>query len=209
MKEFADTRLLYENFAFNIRELLISLLEDEGIRFQEISHQVKDLDKLNEKLERKRTAGKSYKHIRDIPDLARVRIILYFKDDIDKVIGLVEKEFRFFHQESLDKEKFFLDQPDKFGYLSKHRVVCLNEKRNCLKEYKRFKNLRCEIQIRTVLQHAWAEIEHDIIYKSETSSDPIKKAETKRILSQNAAILEVADDNFVEIRKRYENYLKR
>jgi ppGpp synthetase/RelA/SpoT-type nucleotidyltranferase len=44
-----------------------------------------------------------------------------------------------------------------------------------LSEYKRFKNLKCEIQLTLILDHAWAEVEHDILYKT---SSKIKKLDS-------------------------------
>lgn len=64
--------------------------------------------------------------------------------------------------------------------------------------------MKCEIQIRSVLQHAWAEIEHDIGYKSEIT---IPK-EMRRSFSRIAGLLEIADKEFDSIRqalKEYEN----
>lgn len=56
-------------------------------------------------------------------------------------------------------------ETDKVGYLSVHYFLKLNNKRLALSEYKGYKGLKCEVQVRTLLQHAWAEIEHDRNYK--------------------------------------------
>ncbi len=57
-------------------------------------------------------------------------------------------------------------QEERFGYQSIHYLVKLKGERARLAEYRNLKDGVVEIQIRTILQHAWAEIEHDIQYKS-------------------------------------------
>lgn len=41
----------------------------------------------------------------------------------------------------------------------------LKPDRTALPEYARFNDLCCEVQVQTTLNHAWSEMEHDIIYK--------------------------------------------
>ena len=82
-----------------------------------------------------------------------------------------------------------LKEEERFGYQSVHYIVSLTENRTTLTEYRRYKDLVAEIQVRTVLQHAWAEIEHDIQYKSiETIPAPYRR----RFLAL-AGLFELAD----------------
>ena len=78
----------------------------------------------------------------------------------------------------------------------------MNEDRLKLPENRGYAGIKCEIQIRTVLQHAWAEIEHDLGYKSEID---IPK-DIRRSFSRLAGLLEVADKEFQEIRDFLETY---
>jgi putative GTP pyrophosphokinase len=71
-----------------------------------------------------------------------------------------------------------------------------------LSEYRRFKDLKVEIQIRSILQHAWAEIEHDLGYKSKYSVPRL----VRRDFSRLAGLLELADEEFVKIRNNLEEY---
>ncbi|MBT7630134.1 MAG: hypothetical protein HN597_10600 [Desulfobacula sp.] len=80
-------------------------------------------------------------------------------------------------------------------YASIHYLIRLTDDRTKLLEYKRFKNLIAEIQVRTILQHAWAEIEHDIQYKS---IDTIPVEIHRRFMSL-AGMLEIADREFQAI----------
>jgi hypothetical protein len=96
--------------------------------------------------------------------------------------------------EKSDKTLILLKE-EKFGYGSIHYVVRLKDNRTNLLEYSRFMNVVAEIQIRTILQHAWAEIEHDIQYKAiETIPVTIRR----RFMSL-AGMLEIADREFQAI----------
>jgi putative GTP pyrophosphokinase len=90
--------------------------------------------------------------------------------------------------ESSDKGDV-LRKEERFGYLSVHYLVPLLRQRTDLPEYRRFDGLVAEIQVRTILQHAWAEIEHDIQYKSLTT---IPSGVRRRFMSL-AGLLEIAD----------------
>jgi len=52
-------------------------------------------------------------------------------------------------------------------YRGEHYTVRLKDDRTKLPEYTKFKGLRCEVQVQTILNHAWSETSHDIIYKNE------------------------------------------
>jgi len=99
----------------------------------------------------------------DITDLAGVRVINFFQVQWVRYAKLIQEEFevieRVDHTASAQREQ-------RLGYLSVHYLVRLGGNRRKLSEYKKFDGLIAEIQVRTVLQHAWAEIEHDIRYKS-------------------------------------------
>lgn len=82
--------------------------------------------------------------------------------------------------------------------------MSLNKERGFLKEYSAFKDLKLEIQIRSILQHTWAEIEHDIGYKSELE---VPKS-IRRKFSRMAGLLELADQEFDAIRVELKNYKK-
>jgi hypothetical protein len=80
----------------------------------------------------------------------------------------------------------------------------MSAERLALPENHPYIGMKCEIQIRTVLQHAWAEIEHDIGYKSEIT---IPK-EMRRSFSRIAGLLEIADKEFEDIRLNLAEYRK-
>lgn len=134
------------------------------------------------------------KPLEEITDLAGVRVITYFPSTLDVVDIVIRSEFDVI--EFSNKGEILIVQ-DKFGYQSIHYLVKINSKREGLSEYQRYKGKIVEIQVRTILQHAWAEIEHDIQYKSSFS---IPK-EIRRRFHALAGMLEIADREFQSIQE--------
>src|SRR5262249_23133168 len=132
-----------------------------------------------------------------ITDLAGVRIITFFPRTIGQVDETLRHEFTIL--ERIDKTDLLIRE-EKLGYQSLHYVVALQPNRLSLPEYSRYAGLRAEIQVRTILQHAWAEIEHDIQYKSvEVIPTPIRR----RFMTL-AGLLEIADREFQAIQNEDE-----
>lgn len=130
--------------------------------------------------------------LEQITDLAGVRVITQFHGTLAAVDSLISNEFEVV--ERSDKSKGLIAE-DKFGYQSIHYLVKLKRERSSLAEYRRFGESVVEIQVRTILQHAWAEIEHDIQYKSAHSIPQ----EIRRRFMALAGMLELADREFQAI----------
>lgn len=186
----------FGHFSKALKSLLSSLILNEGIVVHSLESRVKNRRSLELKVNRK----KRYSCLDDITDIVGVRVITHYSDDVDRIAELVKKEFDIDMENSIDKRKIL--EPDRFGYLSLHYIILLNGSRSSLSEYGKYKGLKAEIQIRSVLQHAWAEIEHDIGYKSNIGvPDPIR-----RQFSRLAGLLEIADNEFVNIKNDLEKY---
>ncbi|WP_448649274.1 GTP pyrophosphokinase [Pseudomonas corrugata] len=137
-----------------------------------------------------------------VQSLAGVRIITHFASDLDRVATLVEREFDIDLSNSVDKR--MMQDPDRFGYASIHYVVEFGASRLALPEYSRYSRFKVEIQIRSILQHAWAEIEHDIGYKADVEIPNT----IRRKFSRLSGLLELADQEFVAISSELVNYAK-
>jgi ppGpp synthetase/RelA/SpoT-type nucleotidyltranferase len=120
-------------------------------------------------------------------DMAGLRIIAMTEDDVEAARMIVETAFRVHRRMSGDKRQSLGE--DQFGYLSIHLTCDLGASRVNLIENRSLKGLLFEVQIRTVLQHAWAEIEHDRVYKLGVAVP----SGVKRRFSRIAALLETAD----------------
>lgn len=199
LAQYDERKRLYESFSREVEHQVKLLLDSAHITYNSISQRVKDRASLSEKIDRKN--GK-YSKLEDITDISGVRIITYYSEDVDRVANIIETEFDVDHDNSIDKRKAL--EPDKFGYCSVHYVVKMSASRLALREYQGYQGLICEIQIRSVLQHAWAEIEHDTGYKSEK---PIPR-ELRRSFSRIAGLLEIADKEFDNIRRELAQYKK-
>ena len=187
-----EKQKIYKNYSSVVQELLCSILKTNNLITHSITNREKSPTSLKEKILRD---SKNYKDpLSEITDLAGVRIITYFPEDVDKIIPLIEKEFNVDPVNSIDKRK--KTDFSTFGYVSVHLIVELSSQRKMLPEYSSFSGLKCEIQVRTILQHAWAEIEHDIVYKS---NDEIP-FELRHRFASLAGLLEVADREFEQLR---------
>lgn len=197
LAEFGAQSDLYGRLTRAIESLLVQLLHEKGLRVHSVTSRLKDRASLEKKISRK--LGK-YTRLSDITDLCGIRIITHYPDEVDAVAGVIESEFVVDRGNSIDK-RAALD-PDRFGYLSLHYVCSLSPSRSALTEYRLFKDLVVEIQIRSIVQHAWAEIQHDLGYKSKVA---VPK-EAQRRFFQLAATLELVDSQFADLRTQIHEY---
>ena len=195
--EFATKRPQYESCANAVQRLLTTLLEKQGIPVHPIGGRVKNPTSLRKKLDR---PDKRYESLADVTDLVGVRVITYLPEQVDAVAEVVAQEFRIDKLNSIDKR--VATEPDRFGYASLHLICSFNAVRAALPEHAEYGGLKFEIQIRTILQHAWAEIEHDLGYKSPVGIPSAHKRRFSRI----AALLEAADEEFMRLKSDLAHY---
>ena len=177
-----------------VDKMLRDTVSESGVMVAGVEHRVKGEKSLEGKLYKN---GEWYQKLDDLTDLLGARIICYFGDDVDKVGKLIEKMFEIDWANSSDKRA--LIKADTFGYLSLHYICSLPKDKGYPDEIcgKRF-----EIQIRTILQHAWAAINHDLGYKSEFG---VPRAVTREF-ARLAGLLEIADDEFIRARDHINSY---
>ncbi|MGI4805968.1 MAG: GTP pyrophosphokinase [Janthinobacterium lividum] len=198
LEDYKKNKKTYHAYRERIINLLNDLLSTEQIIVHQLVGRTKSLESLNKKIDEK---NDKYKSIEEVTDIIGIRIITYLESDINPIAELIEKEFIKDEANSVDKRKL---QADRFGYKSLHVVVSLNNSRTKLKEYKKYKDFKFEIQIRSILQHAWAEIEHDLGYKGEISIPD----EYKRSFNRLSALLETADIDFNRLKTELKEYEK-
>lgn len=196
LSDYQAKRELYEQFAMRVEALVRELLAQNAVQVHTVAWRAKGIESLRRKLAKKIT----YASLVDITDLAGVRIITHFAEDVDRVASILDREFEIDRANTVDR-RTTLD-PDRFGYLSMHHVVRLHPTRRALTEYRRFPELKAEIQTRSILQHAWAEIEHDLGYKA---GNEVPR-HIRRRFSRVAGLLELADQEFEVIRADLAKY---
>jgi ppGpp synthetase/RelA/SpoT-type nucleotidyltranferase len=197
INQFVQKQKIYSSLEQLTNGLISTLISNDGLEIHSISSRVKSESSLLGKITK---PDKNYKDLNEITDLVGVRITTYFSDHVDLISEIISREFKVDDENSIDKRKAL--SPDRFGYMSLHLVVEHSDERTKLPEYENFKGLRFEVQIRTILQHAWAEIEHDIGYKSKAQVPQI----LRRRFSRLSGLLELADEEFFAIRNEIEGY---
>ncbi|MBO6134200.1 MAG: hypothetical protein J6O09_00255 [Lachnospiraceae bacterium] len=185
-----------------MKEFLLSYLHklicvENGLFVTGIEGRVKNYDSLEKKLELK---GHKYKTIGDITDLVGVRVITFYKDQVDFIASLIEKNFDIDYENSVDKRKMY--EVDRFGYMSLHYICKIPKSLYNYAAYPKLNDIRFEIQMRTTLQHVWATIFHDTGYKSDVEVP----REYIRRLARLEGMLEIADDEFLNIRNEIDSY---
>ena len=201
---------IYENFEIILRhyinDLLNKAVEEKKLDKNsfEIKSRTKAIDSFKGKISRDDKKLKYKEPLKEITDLVGLKIMLTSLKDENVVYELLNLAL----DNNIDRENSVnkveeLKQSRKFGYLGRHLVVYYDEKMLKVAEHKvnpdihpsNFKGLRAEIQIKTLLQHVWAEVEHKARYKAgEELSD-----EKKRYFDRLAALIEVADDLFKDL----------
>lgn len=190
---------MYEGLANIVQGITESLVRSSKIDYLSITHRAKTPESFAEKVIRK-----EYKNPQqEITDLAGVRVITYIESDVNQVCELIDKSFNVHRDKSLDKSNELA--VDKIGYRSVHFVCDLGKDRVKLPEFSLYEGLVFEFQIRTVLQHAWAEIEHDRSYKF----SGVLPSNLQRRLYLIAGMLEIADREFNNIARELDNYAER
>lgn len=195
MHEYETKNSVYIKLEDSVSKLLKEIFEESGIKIEGIKSRIKTKTSLKDKIIRKLKDPEiknPYKNLDSITDILGIRIVVFFAEDIHKVIEMLNKELVEDKEHSNSRNYEF----DRFGYLSEHQIVEFGYDRLQQTEYKKYKNIKFEVQIRTVLQDVWAEINHSLEYKSKN----ILTYEKKRMLRRLAATLELLDDTFKDFK---------
>ena len=182
----------HEDAATTFRHALHELMRDAGVNFDRVDARVKSWTSLKEKARKTRADGELVypDPWNDIKDIVGARITVLHSTEIPAVQRLLADQFEVLR--SVDKAEE-TRVAGGFGYGSHHLVVRVEEQSEGLEDYV---GQVFEVQIRTVLQHAWAEFEHDIRYKRAAEKlDP----QVDRAFTLAAGLIELADQQFDQI----------
>jgi len=188
-EKFRVERPKYEELATKLTEDLRDLLARWGVAFDHVTSRVKGIDEFREKIVRK-----DYKEpFRECEDLCGLRVVTLYHTDVDRVVTHLAKDARdaFPELRVEDKRPAQSNHKDKdpFGYSSVHVVVRPREA----------PDKPVEIQVRTIMQHGWAQIEHKLRYALERSKGS-SRSSVAREFQRLAALLELADESFLRLR---------
>ncbi len=136
-----------------------------------VTSRIKTFDSTLEKCSRKFDGEMTMKTLREMHDIAGIRIITYFEDDIYAIRDALMHKPEF----SIVEEKDYVANPKENGYRSLHLIVSVNVYFRGIA-----KLVPVEIQIRDKAMDLWASLEHIINYKA-TDDAPEITAKFKRI----------------------------
>ncbi|MDH3997875.1 MAG: tetratricopeptide repeat protein [Desulfuromonadales bacterium] len=184
-RQLSASKLVLQKMVQEVRQLL----EPTGLT-PAIKYRIKSFDAYFDKL-RKQAKSSHAKRTAPISDFFAMRIVCFFLEDIDTVEKLLCSHFDIVQTESKAEQHSFRE----FGYDSVHLAAKINQPvSGSLPPGVR---KICEIQLRTILQDAWAEVEHELVYKSDIS---LPNQSIRRKLASLNATLTLSDLIFQEIR---------
>ncbi|QNE20097.1 RelA/SpoT domain-containing protein [Kribbella qitaiheensis] len=157
----------WEGAAQRARLMLEAGMNSSGLRAIATSR-AKSVDRLAEKV-RQRNKKKHYRTVeeitKDVVDLAGVRVALYFPGQTEEAEQLIRSLFNVEGEKKFPRDSPPRREEDRFsGYAARHFRVRIPE--GVLPEQEiRYSTALIEIQVASVLMHAWSEVEHDLVYK--------------------------------------------
>ena len=183
-------------------QLVTQLLDDAGINYLAVSGRTKTVESFAAKAARRTSSGRLAhpKPLTDITDQIGVRVVTYVLADVDAVAQLLSSQLDVRDDRDMGQETA---AEGRFGYSSRHLLVALDDAQAT--EAGIPPGRPASVQIRTVLQHAWAEFEHDIRYKGSVPEEHAPDFDRRFTLA--AGLLELADQQFTAIRDRHREEL--
>ncbi len=203
LKDYEKRASRYRKVVKSLIDSLNSILSAEDRRLQ-VKGRVKTFEAFYRKLLLKAQEQVIDQPFDAIKDLVGIRITVPFLEDIQNIENSIRKFFTILEVDYKHRELSVRE----FGYDSTHFTIEIPKEISS--RYRLQESLSCEIQLRTILQDAWAEVEHELVYK--TSIDNVEDTIRRKLTALNAT-LSLADITFQEIkdyqRKRYSHLQER
>ncbi len=179
-------------------DLVVTLLDDAGINYLSVTGRAKSVASFAAKADRSTPEGPLYSNpLEEITDQIGVRVITYLHSDVTAVANLLDDQLKVLDDRDMGQETA---KEGRFGYASRHLLVSTAAARPASPAYEELRGRRAQIQVRTILQHAWAEFEHAIRYKGTIPEEHAPDLDRRFTLA--AGLLELADREFSLIRDR-------
>lgn len=199
LKERIETPMVQLTYAYamdvvqaKLRMINADLTEQFGRQvIRSMSARIKKTDSIAKKLVRKGREVTFEAAVDTLNDIAGIRVVCYFCDDIYQIADAVraQKDLKVL------KEKDYVKQPKKSGYQSVHLIVGVPV------TYKgQAKEVRVEIQIRSFAMDYWAELDNQMCYKK--SAGQIENVE--REIKAYSDVIAKVDNQMLELRRRIE-----
>jgi putative GTP pyrophosphokinase len=168
------------------------LFNGSGVSVSQLESRTKTVESFTEKIARK---SKYVDPLNEITDLSGLRVIVHDAAHIPRAGKLIGDQFAIDEKNSVSRGADI--EPDRFGYRAEHYVIQLKPEQIALPAWSKFAGFTAEVQVRTVMQHAWAAVDHKIRYKGENLPRPLER----RLFRLNA-LLDLADEQFADLQRR-------
>ncbi|MBE7372169.1 GTP pyrophosphokinase [Dermacoccus barathri] len=169
-----------------------AIVDDAGINYLSVTGRAKSPASFSAKVVRRaeQLGHTDFDPLVEITDQVGVRIVTYTLSDIEPVAQLLGDHYTVLEDRDMGRETA---SEGRFGYASRHMLVSTDP------DATGYEASKCvSVQLRTVLQHAWAEFEHDARYKGEVPSEHASELDRRFTLA--AGLIELADREFSVIR---------
>ncbi len=200
MQQYQEMMMMYRCAIREVQTKLEILNDAMSVRYQRnpinfIKSRVKSPVSIMNKLERKGLETTLESIEENLNDVAGIRVVCHFVDDIYDVAQMLAR------QDDLKvlEVKDYIKNPKPNGYRSYHMIV---EIPVFLPKIK--KPMRVEVQIRTIAMDFWASLDHQLRYKKDIENPE----EISRELKACAEVISSTDYQMQEIRKKIEKITK-
>ncbi|MCV7366368.1 GTP pyrophosphokinase [Mycolicibacterium duvalii] len=164
-----------------------ALLDDAGIDYLSVTARTKSVASFAAKADRHVDGRRLYTDpLSEITDQIGLRVITYLRDDVAAVANVLAEEMQLLDDRDMGMETA---AEGRWGYASRHLLLATGGE-----------PWPASVQVRTILQHAWAEFEHDVRYKGSVPEEDAPDLNRRFTLA--AGLLELADREFSAIRER-------
>ncbi|QWC85147.1 DUF429 domain-containing protein [Nocardioidaceae bacterium] len=189
-------------------DLVTDVLDEAGINYLAVTGRTKSVTSFAEKAARRGPDG-ALLHpdpLHDITDQIGIRVVAYVRSDVEAVADLLAAQLHVREDRDIGEETA---QAGRFGYASRHLLVEVTDPDAAAHDgqdgqdrrpYSHLRGWTASVQLRTVLQHAWAEFEHEARYKGRVPAEHAGDLDRRFTLA--AGLLELADTEFESIRAR-------
>lgn len=175
--------------ASRARLVVEEILKNEGMTASVFQGRAKSHSSVAEKLYRKHYRNPR----RDLTDLIGVRVVTFYAAEVPEVVEALKRRLTIDRKRSEDMRTTL--GREEFGYVSHHLIARLQ--RAAAREEANWvlRNRWFEVQVRSLLQHAWAEIDHQVVYKADSAFPD----EALRGFAAAAGALELLDREFLRL----------
>ncbi len=179
-------------------ELVTTLLDDAGINYLSVSGRAKTVASFAAKANRQQAGRPVFGDpLAEITDVIGVRVITYLRGDVTAVADVLRAQLAVLDDRDMGQETA---RDGRFGYASRHLLVAVDAATSPAALGESLAGQQAQVQVRTVLQHAWAEFEHAIRYKGTIPEEHVSDLDRRFTLA--AGLLELADREFTMIQDR-------